>query len=377
MRRRRFLDLAYVLIAALPLLAGFAAYWLIVFVDPYGVRPWGKGIHLDGQWVADRERPLLVDNSLRQPHDLVLFGASTTMAVSNRMLQDAYGARTPLNISFIAPRPVDYGEVLSRIETAPALKRVVLVMDFTLLDRSSLKSTAGFDRHNLQSTSWSHGGDFSLDAAQTSLSLLFGPPQPPLVLDPGRRPEFMSGGTAVTQSAATMRRFVTAVEKQRQGVFGGTPPGCDSFPFIAQRLVPFVRQMHARHVPVDVVFPAYPYVLYYDWTQNLPRFGILRPGGVFVQLMSFKRCVVTALRPYLGSGTAVVAPDSDDALSGDLHNYMDSGHLLSDSSYETFVHMAAQRNVSLTERNLDAYEASLRKKIAAAGSRLLTQTQSH
>jgi len=301
----------------------------------------------------------------------VLLGGSTTMRISVDMMRAAFpGVRNPLNLSYIAPRPIDLAEVLARVGQVKDLRRVILVMDFTLMERRPLRSAAGSALANMSTTNWSHAGDFAPQTALASLNRIVNGTYDLPGWSHLDMPEFMRGARPVTLSSGVMQRFRRAINRHSHDVFAQSSLTCDQIPFIATVLVPFLADMASKHVAVDMVFPPLPYVLYYDWIENRPRFNILLDGPVFDQFMVFKKCVVAAREQFGAEDDRVIALDTNDLLSGDLRRYMDSAHLIDPDAYEEVMRMIVIGDETITSKNIQSHEARLRSKILRAAGQI-------
>lgn len=361
----------YLPLVLIPLVLGLVGYWAIVAVDPYGLRGTGLTVRLGKHRYPDREWPRLIGPLTSEAHDLVLLGGSTTMSISPQMMQEAFpGARNPINLSYIAPRPLDLKQVLASVGRIKDLNRVILVMDFTLLERRPLRSASGEQLAGMSTTDWSHGGDFAWQTALASLHRLVKGTYDLPAWSRLDVPEFMNGQKPATQSAKVMRRFSLAATRHADDVFARTSLDCGQIPFIAGVLKPFLLQMAQKRAAVDMVFPPVPYILHYDWIENQPRFNILLPGPVFDQFMVFKKCVIAARERFGGQLDRVIALDTNDALSGDLGHYVDSAHLIGSDVYRTVMHMIAAGDETITSANVGQYEAALRMKVSRAGRQI-------
>jgi len=371
----RFGSRCYLLLVLMPFLLGLAGYWAIVVADPYALRGTGLSVRLGEHRYPDREWPRLIGPLTSEAHDLVLLGGSTTMGISPQIMQEAFpGARNPLNLSYIAPRPLDLAQVLASVGRIKGLQRVVLMMDFTLLERGQVRSATGEELANMSTTSWSHGGDFAWKTALASMHRIVKGSYDLPAWSRLEGPEFMSGQKPVTQSANVMRRFRVAVNRHAEDVFAGTTLDCSQIPFVAGVLEPFLAHMAQRQVAVDMVFPPVPYILNYDWIDNRPRFYHMLPGPVFEQFMTFKKCVIAARERVAGELDRVIALDSNDAVSGDLGHYEDSAHLIGSDVYRTVIRMIATGDETITSANVDQYEAALRTKVSRGAHQMATAT---
>jgi hypothetical protein len=353
----------------LPYLVGCVAYWLIVIADPYDLRVGGWPMKLATHRYPDREWPLLMDVVAAQRHDLVLIGGSTTMAITPAMLRTAFpGTKSPINLSYIAPRPLDLGDALTKISRIKGLRRAIVVMDFTLMEKRPYRSATGDTLQNMKTTSWHHGGDFSPHSAMASFNLIVRGTYTISGWEKIAQPEFMDGAVSTTHSPGNLRRYREAVSRHRNDVFAKTSINCSDIPFINNQLTGFLKEVQAKGFAVDLAFPPLPYLLHYDWIENRPRFGILEEGPIFDQFMTFKKCVVAAVDKEAFDGVRVIALDSNDAISGSLGRYMDSAHIIESTAYLEVAKMLNDGVQTLTTSNIDQYEIGLKSKISKAAT---------
>jgi hypothetical protein len=363
----------YPLLVLLPWLCAIMAYWIIVAVDPFHLRHDGPVFRLGDNRYPDTEWPYMIYLATLQSHDVVLLAGSTAMPITTDMMQEAFpGARSPINLSYLAPRPLDMPQILPRIAHMAGLKRVILFMDWTLLDSGPYRSPTGQIWESLAKTNWSHSADFSIANALGSLHAVRSGTYELPIWYRHPVPDFMLRGTPVTEHADVMKQFREAAQRHADDVFAKSTLTCRKIPYVQTVLVPFMTEMANKHIAVDLVFPAIPYVLYYYWIEHRNDFNILLPGPLFDQFMVFKRCVVAARDQVGVDSNRIIAIDTDDAMSGDLRRYVDSIHLIDPEAYRTELRMIADGDETITSANIDRREADLRSKVAQAGAQLRT-----
>lgn len=359
----------------LPWLFGILAYWLIVVADPYHVRNSSTLYSLADHRYPDMEWPRLIGVVTAQPHDLVLLGGSSGMPITSKMMREAFpGAQSPVNLSYLAQRPLDMPLILPRIAQVAGLRHVILFMDFSLLDNAPRPSPAGRMLERIAETNWSHNAGFGISTALASLhAVVTGTYDAPGWAAIGG-PEFMAGGEPVTKFAELIRQFQVAVRRHTNDVFGKSTLTCSQIPYLRTSLVPFLREMTEKHVTVDLVFPLVPFVLYYDWFEFRPRSNdTLQRGAVFDQLMTFKRCVIAARDEVGASGIRVIAADSNESLAGDLGLYFDTIHPIDPDVYRAELRMIVSGDETITSDSIDRYEADVRHKISQWAARFSAQ----
>ncbi len=365
----------YAGLVILPWLVGILAFWLIVAGDPYHIGNRGTPYRIADHRYPDTEWPRLITLATATPHDLVILGGSTAMPITREMLQQAFPAeRDPINLSYLAPRPADTLYTLPRIAAVPGLKHFIYYMDFTLLERGSRLSAAGEALEGMANTSWSHRSDFSFVTALATLQAFRSGVFDSAFWAGVKQPDFMTEAKPVTDLPRVMKQFRSSVQEHAADVFAKSSVTCNDIPFIERQLSPFLNEMSRRHVKVDLVFPAVPYILYYDWIDHRPPSNFtsntLSPGPVYDQFMVYRRCVIAAVERVASDNIRVIAIDTSDTLSGDLSLYFDSLHLIDPGAQRRVTQMIAAGDRTLTSANIDEYDAELRDKVTAAAARL-------
>lgn len=362
----------YNAVAGLPFLFGCIGLLLIVIVDPYLVRSTGLiEPKLGEHRYPDTEWARLINVTSSAKHDTVLLGGSTVMMIDTTMLREAFPeSQSPVNLSYTAPRPPDIKVVLSRLGKNTALKRIVIVMDFSLLDKSGMMSGSGQFLEHLERTNWSKAMDFSLETAAASLHrIVFGTYSLPW-WSQRIEPDFMIGAGRAIDNPSLLARLKLAVIKHKSSVFDNSQLRCNDIPFIPMVLVPFLDELKEKEIVVELVFPPLPYTAHYDWIDNRPLRGILLLGPVFDQLMTYKKCVVFAVEDNQFKNVRILAADSDDGISGDLNNYMDGAHLQSKAAFQKVLIGIVEGREQLTRQSLKSHELNLRKKVSRTGDLL-------
>jgi hypothetical protein len=375
MSEARHEDRRYGGLIFLPWLFGILAYWLIVIADPYHLRIGSTLYSLADHRYPDLEWPRLIGVATAHTHDLVLLGGSSGMPITSQMMREAFpGAQSPVNLSYLAQRPLDMPLVLPRIAQVPGLQHVILFMDFSLLDSAPRPSPTGRMLGRIAETNWSHNAQFGVSTALATLhAVVTGTYDSPGWSVIGG-PEFMAGGQPVTRSAELIRQFQGAVRRHANDVFEKSTLTCSQIPYLRNSLVPFLREMTQKHVTVDLVFPLVPFVLYYEWFEFRPPLNdTLLPGAVFDQLTTFKKCVIAARDEAGASGIRVIAVDSNESLAGNLGLYFDTIHPIDPDVYRAELRMIASGDETITADSIDSYEAEVRHKVSQWAVRFSAQ----
>lgn len=360
--RRLFLWLALI-----PVLLGAAALVLVaVIVDPYDVRPWGLTPRIADHRYPDVEWALMSKVVARQDHRLVLFGASTFMPVSRAQLEEAFGNESrPVNLAYPFAAPADTREALQIITPMPSLKRLIFVMDHSQMMDMRVAMLPARLRSSVFASNWAHAGDFKWDTIRASWRRLTAGRYDLPEWETLDQPQFMADALPLTAQPKALQRMQSAIERHSQDVLGtGIADDCSTYPFIDQVLTPALRDLRQRGVDVDLVFPPYLNVMYYDWIERRTSNDPFAPGSILPQMTGFKRCVLLAARPF-GSQVRVHTVDADLTITGDLANYKDSVHMLPPAAYRRVLQHVANGDSVLTLENFPAYRRMLETNILA------------
>jgi len=181
------------------------------------------------------------------------------------------------------------------------------------------------------------------------------------------KPSFMAEGKVLSRDRKAIARLRRALKIHGSDVFGRTAPiDCARFPYLSQVLTPALKKLAARGTKVDLLFPPYPAISYYDWIERRFSNDPFPPGPVYPQIMGFKTCVLAVAKPF-GEDVRVHAVDNDPAITGSLANYMDPLHMIAPAAYQRVIDHVAKGDSLLTEENFPAYRQSLENSIRRAG----------
>ena len=122
--------------------------------------------------------------------------------------------------------------------------------------------------------------------------------------------------------------------------------------------------MGAKGVKVDLLFPPYPVVAYYDWIDRRLYNDSFGRGPVYPQLIDLKRCALQAAAPF-GDRVTITAMDNDLVVTNDLGAFADAVHLLKPEAYQRMLDHVASRDARLTQSNFQAYQDQLAANIVA------------
>ena len=351
-------------LSLLPLFLGTICLLCIaVIVDPYNVRPWGLPTKLADHRYPDTEWPMLIRSVTAQSHDIVIVGGSSVMGISNEQMKEAFGqAARPINLAYPYAMPTDTKETLQIVFKTPDLKKLLLFVDHSQMMPMETKFLPAKMRDNLDATNWAHAGDFNLDTALASFHRIANGRYDLEEWQSLQRPQFVTDITLENDNKAVVR-LNKAFAKYRKSVLGGAiKPDCTHYPFIDQVLEPALRQVERQNITVDVIFPPYPYISYYDWIDRRFQSDPFPRGPVFRSILSFKKCVTAAV-DKAGLPMRTIAMDNDLFLGSNLALYMDSLHISKPAGFDRVMRNVKSDEYILTPQNFGRYQAELERNI--------------
>jgi hypothetical protein len=235
----------FLLVAMLPVAYGIALCALLMVVDPYDLRPWGLRPVLTEAGYPPDKTANLIRVVADQPHDLVLFGGSTTMPFTARRLNDVFGSSSAVNVSYMAPMPADTGPVLLRLVQAPGLERLIVAVDFSEMRRDGDMFYLGKSAVTSLRGHWFDMPDFTRPVARASLNRLKGG-----AFDiPAWRPEVngLVDAPSVTTHADYMALLDDAVSRPDPAMNVPAPAiACSNYPYLKNVLLPVGRAPAGR-----------------------------------------------------------------------------------------------------------------------------------
>jgi hypothetical protein len=350
-------------IAMLPVFYGIALCALLMVVDPYDLRPWGlRPVLVNAEYPPDKTVNL-IRVVARQPHDLVMFGGSTTMPFTAQRLNQVFGSKSAVNLSYMAPMPADTAPVLLRLIQTPGLKRLIVAVDFSEMRRDGDMFYLGGSAVTSLRAHWHDMPDFTRPVARASLNRLRGG-----AFDiPGWRREVtgLVDAPSVTTHADYMALLDDAVSRPDPAMNAPAPAiACSAYPYLAQVLLPVGRAALQRGVHIDIVFPPLPFQTYYNWQKNHLEFSSWEKGAHHRQLVGFYGCIVkTIAAAHLGNVT-VHATNTDRRLTN-LDDYRDTVHLTKSGTLTAMLQDIRDRNMVVTPEGLGAFGRSIDDGIAS------------
>lgn len=347
---------------ATPML-GSAICALLLWVDPYDIRPWGLRPVLGGYSYPGLEMPRLIRAATGQPHDLILFGGSTTMAISTNQLREAFGSKTPANLSYSLPAPRDTAAVLHHIMGSPSVKRVLLALDHTQMRTDDFMFATGSAASRIMASPWYSAYDFSFSAAQASVNRI----DSGVFSTPGWVSEYRRTNIEpkpLTYNADLMHQYAELRKRQPPGLKNAPPiTPCTRYRFIDHALIPALEEAKRRRVRVDIFFPPIPYETYALWQVRDIEGSDWTDGARFDQLSRFHQCIAEAVEAGGFSTATVNVTNLNDAIVGKLANFRDTVHLLDRKALAAMLADIALGNYRLCQRNSVRYRALLRERV--------------
>jgi hypothetical protein len=355
----------FLLIVAAVWSAALAAYAFVWAVDPYeirGARP--------GERPADHNYPIEVTPHLamvaaRGGADMVVVGASTAMGYAPTSMEHAFpGVRRAVNLSFPCASRDDMRWIFQRLERSKSLKRVIISLDYTLVWPCSQTTALGafFDP-----PWWDPVPEFNAESIRLAASVwrtgVLDLPDWASPNDPIRNP-----AKSLTQRPAELAQLAREVEAHRSTVTAGRDLGCEAVPAVGTVVMPFVREMSARGVAVELLAPPYSLAYYFHHygvksAAHESSETIVSGPDRFPRYMALRRCAL-----QMSAGLPNVrfdGFDDDPSVVGDLASYGSEGHLRGYAAYDRLLRRIAAGQATLRPADWPAYEAKVKAEIDA------------
>jgi hypothetical protein len=298
-------------------------YWpiaLLVFaVDPYDIYPWGRRSELPSIDTTDNGKFLIAAAARHPEIDLVMVGSSVSKTYTPEQIQQVFpGFHRAWNASYPAAWPADRELTLNLFLKNSHAKRFIIWIDWSYTLPAE-RERAQFPGYMYDS---SYLNDFQMvnpDTVSAIWRLMHGAGP----FDQG--PELMRKEEAADatlykafQAPDSMRDMEQLIRENRQQISGPWRSPCDRYTAVSQQLVPELKQFSQRHIPVDLVFPAFAAAAYYDA-------GSRGAGTTLPEQLNLRRCVIEGTSGI--PGVNIWAPDIDVGVITDLANYKNPTHI--------------------------------------------------
>jgi hypothetical protein len=356
--RRPFLTTIGAIAAAYCLLA-----LLLALIDPFDIYPWGirPKLKTNGDYSAESTRYLAAAVAKAPAIDTILLGGSTGRLYTTEMMEELLpGTRSAFNFSYSSPSSADRTAVFRQLLRFSAARRIILEADWNyIVPKAFQYSTPGFPMYLYDDAWWNKARGITMDSVRVSWASLRGEP---LWLTTWSRAAEQAGYRnryELMQSEASKAEFRADIARNKMSIDTPSNLTCRAMDSIGEDLVPFVRALSARGVEVDVVLPAYSWVLYY-WTGEPDPRGLSRPS-LLNDLLQMRRCLVQALAelPHV----RIFAFDNVPGLASDWENYFDPGHLYNSEANRYVLRSIAEGKHVLSRSNIDADIEQLRSNV--------------
>lgn len=357
----------FLAVAVLPMLLGMAICLMLQVVDPYDLRPWGFAPKFaDANYPASQTTYTMAERT-RERHDLVLFGGSTTMAVTPAQLRAVFGAKTPVNLSYPLPSPDDSSMILMHLMKTPGIRRIVMGIDHSQMGNDGIPYASGQLAMQSFAPRWFDMPDFNVHTIHATAQRAMGKP-----LDTGswrREPASYYDARRVTDQPDLLALLDDGVARPSpEMIVQPRLPGCRSYRFINRFLIPVGRAAQARGIAVDLLFPPLPPVTFYYWQKTPPMMSFWTRGADYRQLVHFHECIALVAAEEKLDTVKVHAIDTDTALTGDLTNYRDTVHITAPPALVRMMTDVRDDRFVLTPSGVAAYVATMENAIRAAGT---------
>jgi hypothetical protein len=356
--RRPFLPAIGAIAAACLLLA-----LLLTLIDPFDIYPWGMRPKLktNGDYSAESTRYLAAAVAKTPAFDTILLGGSTGRLYTVEMMEEILpGTRSAFNLSYSAPSSADRAAVYRQLLRFSSARRVILEADWTyILPKALQRPTPGFPMYLYDDVWWNDVRGMNMPAFQLSRAALRGDPLWLTAWSRSAEQAAYRNRYELMQSEASRTEFRAYIARHKMSIDTPSKLTCRTMDAIGEELAPFARALAARGVEVDVVLPAYSWVLYY-WTEEPDPRGLSRPS-LLNDLMQMRRCLVQALDDV--PRVRIFAFDNIPGLASDWKNYFDPGHLYNFEANRYILHSIAEGKHVLSRGNIDADIAQLRSNV--------------
>jgi hypothetical protein len=345
-----------------------SASWValaLVFVlfDPFNLYPWGIAPALER---ADRyslqSTPYLVDAVAKTADiDTIFLGTSTGHFYTAEMMETILpGAHRAFNLSYGNPGSPDRVAVARQLLHFSHARRFILEADWTyMVPLEEQPASQGFPLYLYDTVWWNDVRGINREAIKLLSAVLRHEPLWIEAWSPIREKEGYQRRYEAMHTPAAIADFARHVSRNKASIDTPSHLSCESMSAIRQNLVPFVAALSARGAEVDVLMPAYSWLLYY-WADDPDRAGLSRPSLLNDQLM-MRRCVVQALDGL--AGVRLFAFDDVPGLATDMRNYFDPVHLYNSTANRYVLRSIANDQHRLTRGNIDSQNAQMRLSV--------------
>ena len=341
-----------------------ASVWLvtlaIVAIDPFDMYPWGVRLRMEDRDYSFDAIPFALDVATKESGtDAFLIGASTEAGFTRSLLSSLLpGIHHPQNLSYNGPRTPDRALVDQLVLQNAHPKRVLLALDvpyyLTGDHAARLNASSRFPSYLYDDTPVNDVRMIGATAIRLAFAELRG--KGFWLPEWGKSDDEKRGAVyAKFQSARSRALLARQIAQIGTAVAARSGATCSDFTSLANDLVPFARQLSARHIALDLFFPPLSKAAYASWLAT-PRAAASGPT-IFSDGLLFRQCAVDALSDI--PGVRIFAFDNEDWITSDLSNYEDVSHLYNESIFAYMLRQMANGRNRLTKANVRTENARL------------------
>lgn len=359
--RSRFLY-PHIIIALLILVGFWVAFAFIVLVDPLDVYSWGSTPKVDEAASVVDHPELMLPRSADPKSDLLIIGDSTSAIFTPDVVRKAIpSVKRPLNLSYGFPQLGDTDLLLRRVAKRSRAGWIILFVGPADLTPITMMRS-GIPTYLLNSTPLDDLRYINPVSMKLALDVARGKTLYAMPPGMGRGGSPDDAKIAAFQTRESMQALKKRLVEAR-GQLAAQPytRDCGGQVGVNQVLVPFLREMSARGVRIDVVFTLTSRAVYGQILED-PVGARLFPPDMFGGESMLRRCLVL---------TAGALPHvtfhafDDDRMIGDLANYKDAAHFSSTAQAGYIFGEISRGGHSITPATVESYIAKFRRETLA------------
>lgn len=336
---------------------------LLAWINPFAVYRWGAVPRLKpGDEYSMHSTPYLVDVVAKSADiDTVFVGGSTGHFYTARMMEEILpGTRRAFNLSYSGPAHPDREVVQRLLLEHSRARRFVLEASWNYIVPKEIQvvSTA-FPMYLYDDVWWNDLHAVNWETVKASLALLQGKPLWISAWAPAREFQGYSRRYDLLHREDAIEDFKDYISRNKATIDSPSKLTCESMNALSDSLAPFVEALSKRGAEVDVLLPAYSWVMYY-WTSETDKRRLSRPS-LLNDLLTMRQCLVNKLDGL--PGVRIFAFDDVPGLASDLRNYFDPGHLYNPDANRYVLQSVARNEHRLTRDNVQAKNAAMRTAV--------------
>jgi hypothetical protein len=343
------------------------AYWALAlalaWIDPFAVYSWGVAPQLkSSDEYSLHSKPYLVDTVAKSADiDTIFVGGSTGHFYTTQMMQEILpSTRRAFNLSYSGPAYPDR-EVVQRLLLDHSHGRRFIVeasWNYIVPKENQVVSTA-FPNYLYDNVWWNDLRAVNWETIKLTIALLQGKPLWIDAWTPSREYEGYRRRYELLHRQDAIADFKGYISRNKASIDTPSKLTCESMNAIGDGLVPFVRALAKRGAEVDVLLPAYSWVMYY-WTSETDKRRLSRPS-LLNDLLTMRQCLVQSLDGL--PGVRIFAFEDVPGLASDMRNYFDPGHLYNPEANRYILQSIARNEHRLTRANVETRNAAMKAAV--------------